>query len=217
MPLNATNCRPEGMEGLYVVAGLDPAGSGHTAMCVLGVDRRTRKRYVLKVVNEAGLTPLKMRNLIKSLTEQLGIMEWRIEKNAFQTMLSQDEDIRMFLASRGCLLKEHHTGNNKWDVDFGVASMSMLWDGWDDDRQLIELPSSMNDEGVKSLIEQLITWHPETKNKTDCVMALWFAEIRAREIVDTMQGRHYLDNPFSTPYQLQRRMVVNLDDYFMAQ
>ncbi len=35
--------------------------------------------------------------------------------------LTQDEGIRANLASRGVLLREHHTGNNKWDSGFGVA------------------------------------------------------------------------------------------------
>lgn len=208
--------RKEGMDGLYVIGGLDPAAAGNTAIVVLGVDRATRKRYVLDVINQAGMTPTAMRNAIKTETERFGIHEWRIEKNAFQTMLTQDAEIREFLASRGCLLKEHHTGNNKWDVDFGVASMSMLFDGYQDGRQLIELPSTQS-EGVKALVEQLITWAPETKNKTDVVMALWFAEIRAREIVDNMAGRYFNDNPYLTPWQEERRVVVNLDDYFMAQ
>lgn len=217
MPKGMPAVRPEGMDGLYVVAGLDPAAAGYTAMVVMGVDRASRKRYVLEVVNQAGMTPTAMREAIKTLTERFGVHEWRIEKNAFQTMLTQDREIRDFLANKGCVLKEHHTGTNKWDADFGVASMALLFDGHADNRQLIELPSTQGHEGVKALVEQLITWAPETKNKTDTVMALWFAEIRAREIVDTFQGKYFLDNPFATPWQQSQRMVVNLDDYFNAQ
>lgn len=217
IPVGATNCRPNGMEGLYVIGGLDPAGSGHTAFVAMAVDRRTRKRYVLDVLNEAGMTPTAMRNNIKTWTERFGIHEWRIEKNAFQTMLTQDPEIREFLGSRGSLLKEHFTGAQKWDVDFGIASMALLFDGHQDDRQLIELPSSAGHEGVKALIEQLITWHPETKGKTDAVMALWFAEIRAREIVDTMHGRYFQPNPFLTPWQAEHQVVINLDDHLQSQ
>lgn len=207
--------RPEGMDGLYVVAGLDPAAAGFTAMVVMGVDRQTKKRWVLEVCNESGMTPTAMRSKIKELTTKYNIHEWRIEKNAFQTMLTQDAEIREFLASHGCLLKEHHTGSNKWDADFGVASMALLFDGWEDKRNLIQLPSTNDQESVKALIEQLITWHPETKNKTDIVMALWFAEIRAREICDSWAGKYHMDNPYLTPYQMEQRMVVNLDDYFL--
>jgi hypothetical protein len=46
-----TGHRPQGMAGMYVVAGLDPAMAGNTAAVVMGVDRTTRKRWVLDVFN----------------------------------------------------------------------------------------------------------------------------------------------------------------------
>jgi hypothetical protein len=212
--------REEGMDGLYLVAGLDPAMAGHTAATLLGVDRTTRMRYVLDLHNQAGMTPREIRDLIKRWTVKYGIHEWRIEKNAFQGMLTQDEEINQFLHDRGCVLKEHHTGKNKWDVDFGVASLSGLFDGWDarPKKNMIELPSSAAKGGevVKQLIEQLITWAPETKGKTDMVMSLWFAEIRAREVCDTLAGVYHLPNRYATQRQIDRRMVINLDDAWQA-
>ena len=47
---------------------------------------------------------------------------------------------------------------------------------------LIELPS-IDNEHFKALVNQLITWSPDTKGPTDLVMALWFCEIRAKEIL----------------------------------
>jgi hypothetical protein len=82
-----TGGRPEGMAGLYVVAGLDPAMAGNTAAVVMGVDRRTRKRWVLDVFN-GHTTPDEIRNLIRSWTIKYGVVEWRVEKNAFQIMLT---------------------------------------------------------------------------------------------------------------------------------
>ena len=41
--------RRYGMDGLTVVAGLDPAAAGCTAMVVVGLDRRTGQRWVLDV------------------------------------------------------------------------------------------------------------------------------------------------------------------------
>jgi hypothetical protein len=55
-----------------------------------------------------------------------------------------------------------------------------LWDyacNAHQDDNLIEIPSQDGSEGVKALIQQLITWKPDTKGKTDCVMALWFCEL----------------------------------------
>ena len=109
------------------------------------------------------------------------------------------------------------TGNsNKWDADFGVASMSMLFDGWAEKRALIHLPSRSADEGVKALIEQLTTWEPlppgvKTKKKTDCVMALWFAEIRAREIIGEIDNVFHVNNPYQSPRDQNRTITVDLD------
>lgn len=150
------------------------------------------------------------------------IVEWRVEKNAFQIMLTQDREVRQFLASRGCLLREHFTGNNKWDTDFGVASMRDLFGTWQhiSGREwqatlppLIDLPSRYNSEGVKALCEQLVTWFPNApkSQKTDCVMALWFCEIRARELTDEGFGKFHLDNPYLPARLLEEQMVVDLD------
>ena len=109
------------------------------------------------------------------------------------------------------------TGSNKWDAGFGVASMSTLFgtkqaDGKHHRDNLIHLPSDQT-ENVKALIEQLITWSPTTKGKTDMVMALWFCEIRAREMLNNGQySRSHLRNPFLTRAEQQRRVVVNIDE-----
>jgi len=220
MTPGAPGCRPEGMDGIYVVAGLDPATAGHTAAVVLGVDRTAQMRYVLEVQNRQGLKMHELRALIKDLTIRLGVMEWRIEKNAMQTIITQDEEIRDFLRGRGCLLREHLTGTNKWDADFGVASMSMLFEGHERGRNRIELPSVKDAEGVRALIEQLTTWAPDATKKhlkTDCVMALWFAEIRARELCQSWETQTHLDNPYLPRYARENQLVVDLDELFTRQ
>jgi hypothetical protein len=221
----APNGRPGGMTGLYVIAGLDPAMSGNSAAIAYAVDRSTRKRWILDVFN-GRTTPDDLRDLIKTWTVKYGVVEWRVEKNAFQIMLTQDREIRQFLASRGCQLKEHFTGNNKWDTNFGVSSMRDLFGiwvqttnkGWKASVEpLISLPSRVNSEGTKALVEQLITWFPDApkSQKTDCVMALWFCEIRARELTDEGFGKTHLDNPYLPPRLLERQMTVDLDTYFL--
>lgn len=208
--------RPAGMAGLYVVGGFDPAMTGNSASVIMGVDRMSGERWVLDVWTKGSLKPDDIFDKIKELTVKYNVMEWRIEKNAMNLMVTQNRDIRNFLASRGCILKEHYTGNNKWDADFGVASMSALFDGWQEKRALIHLPSRSQDEGVKALIEQLTTWEPlppgvKTKKKTDCVMALWFAEIRAREIVNEVNNVFHVENPYQSPRDQNRSITVDLD------
>ncbi|MFG3509643.1 hypothetical protein ACGF5F_29545 [Streptomyces sp. NPDC047821] len=204
--------RRYGMDGLLVIAGLDPAAAGCTAMVVLGLDRRTGVRWVLDVVNERGMPPHKMRSEIKRLTERYGITEWRIEKNAYQASIPQDQDIKSYLNARGCLISPHHTNTNKWDPDFGVSSMATLFDGWREKRNLIRLPSQTQSEGVRALVEQLCSWFPETKGLTDCVMALWFAEIRCRELmVSDFGGWHTNNSEFTSERDQAGQMVVDID------
>lgn len=213
--------RPRAMEGLYVVGGLDLASSGHTAATVLGVDRETKIRWVLDVKNRAGMTMTTTIALLKDLTEKYSVKEWRIEKNAYQTALTQWPELRQWLGARGVLLKEHYTGSNKWDSDIGVAAMSMLFMGHpekpgDKNTQLIKLPGTRKNEAVKSLVEQLVTWFPSTRNKTDCVMSLWFAEIRAQELCRRGENKSHFQNKYLSPQQRASRMVINLDDWQAA-
>ncbi len=214
LPAGMPGIRQDGMAGLHVVAGLDPAMVGHTAAVVIGLDPKTMRRHVLDVHNQASMTPDGIRNLIYSWTDRYGITEWRIEKNAFQSFLTQDREVREYLSARGVVLREHTTGMNKWDPSFGVASMATLFAGWEDKQQLIELPSTERSEGVKALIEQLVTWFPETKAKTDCVMAMWFAEIKCREIVAAMGsfGSSHQKNSYATRGAMKRRRSFHVSE-----
>jgi len=210
---------PKTTQGFHFVCGLDPAMVGDTAAICYAIDRATHKRYIVDAVKITGPTPAQIRQLMFEWTDLYKPSEWIVERNAFQSFLTQDEGIRQYLATRGVLLREHHTGNNKWDAGFGVASMSTLFgtkqsDGKHHRDNLIHLPSDQS-ENIKALIEQLITWSPTTKGKTDMVMALWFCEIRAREIIQNGQHNvHHMKNPFLSRAEKAKRVVVNLDDLF---
>lgn len=208
--------RQNGMDGLYIIGGFDPAMTGDSAAVVMGVDRFTGDRWILDVWNKGRLKPEDIFDKIKELTVKYNMNEWRIEKNAMNMMVTQNREIRSFLASRGCLLREHFTGNNKWDADFGVASMSSLFDGWQDKKQLIHLPGRSPGEAIKHMVEQLTTWEPlppgvKTKKKTDLVMALWFAEIRAREVVTEGGVSFKAPNPYQSARDKQKSVTIDLD------
>lgn len=204
--------RRYGMDGLVVLAGLDPAAAGCTAMVVIGLDRQSGQRWVLDVVNKRAMPPHEMRAEIERLTTRYGISEWRVEKNAYQGSIVQDQQIRTFLNARGCLMSAHHTDARKWDPDFGVASMATLFEGWKDGRNLIRLPSQTQSEPVRALIEQLCSWFPETKGLTDTVMAMWFAEIRCRELMLTdFDGWHVNSSEFTSEQDMSHQMVVDID------
>lgn len=217
IPKGKAGVRPQGMDGLVVVAGLDPAGSGYTAAVCLALDISSQKRYLLDVSNVAGMKPDDLRNLIKDWTDKYRISEWRVEKNAFQTMLTQDREVREYLSARGASLREHHTGQNKWDTDFGVASLTTLFYGWEDDKALIEFPSSHASEGLKALIEQLVTWYPDApkSQKTDTVMAFWFAELACRDRVSrtvNYSRSHASYSMFHTRYDRSQQINVSIED-----
>lgn len=209
--------RQWGMEGLTVVAGLDPAAVGCTAMVVVGLDRQTGVRWLLDVVNRRSMPPHEMRAEMRQLTRRYQIREWRVEKNAYQQSIVQDRLIRRMLGESGCLIKPHHTSSNKWDPDFGVASMATLFEGWADGSNLIRLPAQRHSEAVRALVEQLCAWHPETKGLTDTVMALWFAEIRCRELMGVTAAVRHMHSEFASPLDRAGQMVVDLDLAFQQQ
>ena len=217
IPKGMPGVRPQGMDGLIVVAGFDPAGAGYSAAVAIGLDISTQKRYLIDVSNVAGMLPDEIRSLIKDWTDKYNISEWRIEKNAFQTMLTQDREVREYLSSRGAVLREHHTGQNKWDTDFGVASLTTLFHGHSEGNALIEFPSTHASEGLKALIEQLVTWYPDSpkSQKKDCVMAFWFAELACRDRLASANNfarSHSRQNMFHTRYDQSNQVNISLDE-----
>jgi len=202
----------------YTIMGLDPAMTGNTAAVIMTVDRQTRKRYVLDVENMQEPTPQKIQKLIEDWCEKYHPQELRIEINAHQKAYALDETLRTYLASAGVKFSSQFTGKNKWDTSFGVAAISGLFgtmrgNTFNHDN-LIELPSQDGSEGIKALIQQLITWKPDTKGKTDCVMALWFCELRAREVINTQRiTQSHIANKWATPRQEATRYMVNVNDY----
>ena len=213
---------PRSGNATYTVIGFDPAVSGRSAFVAVTLNRDDSTIYVLDCVNMADPTPQKENALIREWVERYSPQEFRVEINAHQKYYAMDTDLRNYLASYGCQLNSHFTGKNKWDTSFGVASMASLFgtihDGRYQDNGLIELPSNEGSEGLKSLVQQLITWKPDTKNPTDCVMALWFAIIRIRELMQqSSKVGQFQNNRWATRSQIQQRMSLNLDEAFAEQ
>ena len=213
---------PKHIESGYTIIGLDPAMAGATAAVVATYNRSDGKIYILDCINMTEPTPAKIQTLIEEWVEKYKPQELRIEINAHQKAYALDDNLRNFLASYGCQLNSHFTGKNKWDTSFGVASMATLFgntrDGRFQNNNLIELPSNEGSEGLKALVQQLITWKPDTRNPTDCVMALWFAVIRIRELMQTSSRvGQYAQNRWATRAQKSNRGSLNLDEAFASQ
>jgi len=213
---------PKNIDSTYTIIGFDPAVTGRSAFVAVSYNRADGKIYVLDCVNMVDPSPQKENALIKEWVERFKPQEFRVEINAHQKYYAMDTELRDYLASYGCQLNSHFTGKNKWDVGFGVASMASLFgsarDGRFQDNNLIELPSNEGSEGLKSLVQQLIIWKPDTKNPTDCVMALWFAVIRCRELMQTSSRiGQYQNNRWATRAQKSNRGSLNLDEAFAEQ
>ena len=222
-PLKAgTPGHPKHTESTYTVIGLDPAMAGATGAVIVSYNRTDSKIYVLDCVNMTDTTPQKIRDLIEEWVIKYKPQELRIEINAHQKAYALDDELRNWLASYGTTLNSHFTGKNKWDVGFGVASMANLFgtvrDGRFQDNNIIELPSNEGSEGLKTLVQQLITWKPDTKNPTDCVMALWFAIIKVRELMQqSSRSSKWQQNRWATQAQISQRTSLNLDQAFADQ
>lgn len=213
---------PKKVNSLFTVISLDPAMTGASAFIAQAYNRDDGKIYVLDCVNMTDTTPARIRNLIEDWVIKYHPQEFIVEINAHQKVYALDDDLRNWLASYGCQLKPHFTGKNKWDVSFGVASMANLFgtlrDGQFQDNNIIQLPSQEGSEGIKTLIQQLITWKPDTKNPTDTIMALWFGILRIRELMQ-QQGlnNNWHKNRWATRAQVRERNTVNLDEAYASQ
>ena len=219
-----------GMEGMYVVASMDPAMAGDTFTLVGAVDKQSQQRYLMNAWVKTSPTPEYIRSLIYQVTEEYRVNEWVIEQNAFQLFLVHDPEIRSFLQQRGVRLTGHYTGRNKQDPDFGVASLAPLFgsvrgvnDGGTTGRKvhqgdnLLSLPRVDDAEGLKALVEQLITWQPGKlgkQQKMDGPMALWFWELRIREVLNIGRTtQHFTKNPYASRRDTANRVVVPMADY----
>jgi hypothetical protein len=94
-----------------------------------------------------------------------------------------------------------------------------LFANWEDGEALIEFPSTHASEGIKALIEQLVTWYPDApkSQKKDAVMALWFAELACR---DRVSNSHYYARShssfsmFHTKYDRSQQINFNVSDLY---
>lgn len=201
--------RKGGMSGLRILAGLDPAAVNFTSAVVYGVDTRTGERWVLDVHNELGMRPQAMKDLMKGWAAKFGISEWRVETNAFQKFLTNDVELVQDLAKLGCSLQPHTTGNNKNDPDLGVAAMDTIFANG-----LVRIARPQT-EGIKALLDQLGAWAPgvpQSKQKTDCVMAFWFCELRAKELVRRVEQANQFNrrtDQFRGRWEKSQRRVVS--------
>jgi hypothetical protein len=218
------------VDGWHVVMGVDPAISGQMALSVVAGSRETGQFKVLTVETLVNPTPAQIKDLIIDTAQRYSPHEVLIEDNAFQGFLAQDEALNVGLSNLGVVVRSHHTGSNKTDPDFGVASLAALFGTRTSPApgvsskhlkdNMLELPNSAYGP-VKVLVEELVAWNPEVpvrRRRQDCVMALWFAVKRLREFgvgapVTRKQASFAAPSSFTSARSRSRQMVVSLVDW----
>ena len=166
-----------------LIAGLDPAGAnaqaGYTALVLIGVDLQTGMRYLIDTVNAKQMKAPQLRDQLFDWADRYPLRELRVEVNGLQSQLVQyNQEIISRLTNRGVRVVPHITsGHNKWDPQFGVEAMSPMFYN-----KQISLPAGdlTSRNRLRPLEEQLVSF--PMGRVSDLVMALWFAELGAREM-----------------------------------
>lgn len=221
--------RRAGMEGMYTILSIDPAGTGEAFLMAYAVDRQARERYVLNAWMSNNTKISWYREQIELIAPEYHVNEIVIERQGYSNWLYQDERLVEYCRQRGIRVTPNYTGaGNKIDPDFGVASLAGLFGtiqrrnsgngqatGQEDHAgdNVIFLPDPASSPGIKALIDQLLTWVPGksgAKLRQDGPMALWFAESRARNLLFGATGGHkqFASNRFISPRRAARRQAV---------
>lgn len=172
--------------GVPLVMGVDPAVAGTAAICVVAFDRGTHERWLIDIIARANIQhPEVLKQLIVDTAYRYRPVRCRIEKNAMQGLLSRDPDLRRRLLAAGTQLEEEYTtAQNKYDPEWGVASVAAQFD-----QGMWHLPAGpTSDHRMRPFIEELESWRPGAKVRQDRVMALWFAELSARALSNYRPG-----------------------------
>jgi hypothetical protein len=199
------------LPGWRIVIGLDPAGgganSGFTALVVLGIDVDTGVRYLIETINVKAMRAPQLKDAIFSLCDRYPVSELRVESNGVQSQIVQyNDEIIKPLARKGIRVVPHHTQSNKWDPQFGVESMAPLFN-----TGLMNIPwgNQPSATGMYPLVEQLTAFPMGTT--TDLVMALWFADLAARDYLKR-QHMPMFNERMRVPERVKRRRhVVNFE------
>lgn len=213
-----------GQEGMHVIGSIDPAGTGEAFVMVIAVDRIKRERWVLNAWGRSNTNPRWYAEMIEQITPEYQVNQWVMESNGYASWALQDDRIVAYLRDRGIPFTGHYSSRNKTDPDFGVASMASLFgtvkrlhegagrEVYNDDN-VIHLPDPDGAEGIKMLLEQLITWVPGKRGKDlrqDGPMCLWFAELKARLMLNPAGERvqHFIQNPYASRRDRAQRTVI---------
>lgn len=201
--------------GSYNVASLDPALGGG---CALGVGWYANpngqpRLELLDMDYRFGLSRTEqILEMIGTAAVRYRFTKLKVEENAFQKALRNDDRLRQMSYEYGFIIEPHQTqGYNKRDPVLGVAAMAGSFT-----RSEILIPAGDEAARVRfePLVVQLRAWRatvPTRLLRQDCVMMLWFMwldwmEYRRGQQVDSRQWttRRKLLNPMRVPLLTKR-------------
>ena len=186
--------------GGYLVASLDPALGGGNALgvCEHGAEKLT----VVDADYRFGLGRTEeILDGIANTADRYHFQVLRVEANAFQKGLGNDDRLRALAQTYGFIIEPHQTQANKHDPVLGVAAMASSMR-----RGEIIIPAGDPEsiERMAKLVTQLRDWRPNIPTKLlrqDLVMMLWFNWLAWREHLQTLQaGRKRWSTKKRVPY-----------------
>lgn len=190
-----------------LVLGVDPAGAGEqagfTAMIVWGVDTVTGERHLVDISNIKQMRAPQIKDQMIAWADQYPLTEARVESNGLQSQLFQyDRELVNHLTSRGVRVVPHITGRNKWDPQFGVESMGPLFYN----KQVVLPYGDINSrKKTDQLVDQLSQF--PMGQVSDLVMATWFAELGAKEILQRFRMPAF-DERSRVPSRIRNKRVM---------
>lgn len=170
---------------LPVVVTLDP-GFGVNAIMALGME--PDRLHYLSSRRDDGFT--RTEQIFDALEQTIirhdepgrsKVVEVVVEAMAFQKGLVDADAMRAIARRYHVRVVPHMTGSNKYDPDFGIASMALTFQ-----REQITLPYSdaASRAEVDALVNELVAWRAGkrgTRLVQDRVMTMWFGWLRWRQ------------------------------------
>lgn len=197
-----------------MVLGVDPAGAGqqagYTAMVVLAVDVMTGQRFIVDMVNHKQMRAPQIKDQIIDFADKYPLAEIWVEVNGLQSQLFQyDQELISKLTQRGIRFVPHITHGKsgrggKWDDNFGVESMGPMFYN-----NQISCPyGDINSRRKTGELHAQLTQFP-MGTVSDLVMALWFAELGCRELLQRFKIPAF-DSRARVPARIRnRRRIVD--------
>lgn len=166
----------EALPGLSTVMSLDPAIGGGCSLTV----GQYNTNYLYVIDQETRYNLGRTEEILQLVEQYVRIYrpdDLIIEMMAFQQALGKDDRMLALASKYGFRIYPHTTGDNKFDGNFGVASMATsirsqeMTIPWGDEEA---------EEKFMPLLKEMEKWRPHVRGvrlRMDAIMSLWFMHL----------------------------------------